>query len=56
MFKQQQLLGTVADIGFHQIRDFGAEIGDAVEEATAYTMNDFGGERTLGREDPADAE
>ena len=24
-----------------------AEIGDAVEEATAYTMNDFGGERTL---------
>ena len=47
MFKQQQLLGTVADIWFHQIRDFGAEIGDAVEEATAYTMNNFGGERTM---------
>ena len=43
-----------------------AEIGDAVEEATAYAMNNFGGETILdekiqrrdnfGREDPTDAE
>ena len=28
-----------------------AEIGDAVEEATAYTMNNFGGERTVDEKD-----